>query len=152
LNPIAEHYHQPIVTHLELSLCGDTKKPVGTFSYSCGFIYCRTGPDCSQEDAFWIGKIKAVGSVWQQKLRHLVGVEQLGLRETARRLHVDPRTINRYVQSLGLIERWRSPDTPQSLDLIESSSTAPSGSNDSQSHHQNIWLALQAGNWSGDGR
>jgi len=144
LNPAADHYHQPVVTHLEISLCGDTKKPVGKFSCSCGFIYCRTGPDCSQEDAYRIGKIKAVGSVWQQKLQYLVEIEQLGLRETARRLHVDPRTINRYVQSLELTARWRSLNIPQSSDLIESPSTASISSNKSQTYHQNIWLALQA--------
>ncbi|MGG6295456.1 TnsD family transposase [Leptolyngbya sp. AN02str] len=143
LNPAAEHHLKPVVTRLEISLCCDTKKPVGTFSCHCGFIYCRTGPDRSKEDTYRIGKIKAVGSVWQQKLRQLVEIEQLGLRETARRLQVDPKTINRYVQNLGLAVRWRSPNEPQSPDSLETSSTESSVSNDIKTHHRNIWVALQ---------
>lgn len=57
LNPAAEHYLQFTITNLKVSRCCDTKKPVGTFSCSCGFIYCRTGPDRTKEDACRIGKI-----------------------------------------------------------------------------------------------
>lgn len=81
LNAAAEHYLKPMVTQLAISHCCDTKKPVGTFSCSCGFIYCRTGPDQAEEDSRRIGKIKAVGAVWPQKLKQLVEVEQLGRRE-----------------------------------------------------------------------
>jgi hypothetical protein len=123
LNAAAKHYLKPKITDLSISLCCDTKKPVGTFTCSCGFIYCRTGPDQAEDDTRRIGKIKAVGSVWQQKLRHLVEVEQLGLRKTARQLQVDPRTINRYVQSLGLTPRWRSHNEVQ--DAVGTELTCP---------------------------
>ncbi|MGA7936876.1 MAG: TnsD family Tn7-like transposition protein [Kovacikia sp.] len=35
------------------------EKTCGTFTCSCGFIYCRTGPDRTEEDARRIAKIKA---------------------------------------------------------------------------------------------
>ena len=72
LNAAAKHTLKPKITNLTISLCCDTKKPVGTFACSCGFIYCRTGPDQTEADTRRIGKIKAVGDLWQQKLRHLV--------------------------------------------------------------------------------
>lgn len=145
LNAAAGHYLQPAITHLEISLCCDTKKPVGTFTCSCGFIYCRTGPDQTEKDARRIGKIKAVGSVWQQKLRHLVEVEQLGLRETARWLQVDPRTINRYVQLLGLAPKWRSQTLTQGSACIEFPCPQSNNSSDDlKTHHRNTWSALQS--------
>lgn len=143
LNAAAEHYLKPVVTHLEISLCCDTKKPVGTFSCSCGFIYCRTGPDRSEEDAHRIGKIKAVGSVWQQKLRQLVEVEHLGLRETARRLQVDPRTVNRYVERLELTPKWRSQTEMQDSDSTDLPCLPFDKSDDLRVKHRSTWDTLQ---------
>ncbi|MBM0744582.1 hypothetical protein JOY44_23735 [Phormidium sp. CLA17] len=128
---------------MSISLCCDTKKPVGTFACSCGFIYCRTGPDQTEADTRRIGKIKAVGDLWQQKLRHLVEVEQLGLRETARRLQVDSRTINRYVQLLRLTAKWRSHNEPQDAETTEFTCTQASDSDDIKTQHRNTWSALQ---------
>ena len=143
LNAAVKHYLKSKITDLSISLCCDTKKPAGTFSCSCGFIYCRTGPDQTEADTRRIGKIKAVGSVWQQKLRHLVEVEQLGLRETARRLQVDPRTINRYVQLLGLKPKWRSHNETQGSNPTELPCSQSTDSDDRRTKHRNTWSALQ---------
>ncbi len=144
LNAAAEHYLKPKITNLTISLCCDTKKPVGTFTCSCGFIYCRTGPDRTEEDTRRTGKIKVVGDVWQQQLRHLVEVEQLGLRETARRLQVDPRTVNRYVQLLGLATKWRSHNKTQEVVATELPCPQSSGSNDRKTQHRQTWSTLQS--------
>jgi hypothetical protein len=108
LNAAADHYLKPVVTNLVITQCGDTKKPVGTFSCSCGMVYCRTGPDTTDEDKQRIGKVKAFGQLWEQQLKQLVEIERLGLRETARRLRVDPRTVVRYVTQLQLKTSWHS--------------------------------------------
>ena len=143
LNAAAKHYLKPVTIHLAISLCCDTKKPVGTFSCSCGFIYCRSGPDTTEADARRVGKVKAVGSVWQQKLKHLVEVEHLGLRATARQLEVDPRTINRYVQLLGLKPRWRSHNETQGSNPTELPCSQSTDSDDRRTKHRNTWSALQ---------
>ena len=143
LNAAAKHTLKPKITKLTISLCCDTKKPVGTFTCSCGFIYCRTGPDQTEADTRRIGKIKAVGDLWQQKLRHLVEVEQLGLRETARRLQVDSRTINRYVQLLGLAAKWQFHNEPQNTEATEFFCTQASDSDDIKTQHRNTWSAPQ---------
>jgi len=142
LNAAADHYLQPIITQLDISHCGDTKKPVGTFSCACGFVYCRTGPDETEEDARRIGKIKAVGEVWQQKLRHYVEIEQLGLRATARQMQVDPRTVKRYVKLLGLSPRWSSSQSDQEMEPDVPQSPI-SYSNILKHPHREIWKTLQ---------
>lgn len=142
LNAAADHYLHPVVNQLAISHCGDTKKPVGTFSCACGFIYCRTGPDETEEDACRIGKIKAVGKVWQQKLRQCVEIEQLGLRATARQLQVDPRTVKCYVERLGLSPRWSSlqSDREVASDVPQS---PISYSDTPKLQHREIWKTLQ---------
>lgn len=102
----SEHYLRPAITDLVLTYDSGTKKPVGTFSCACGFIYSRTGPDTTDDDRYRIGKIKAYGPVWEEKLRQLVQVEKLGLRMSARQLKVDPNTVKRYALLLGLETSW----------------------------------------------
>lgn len=143
LNAAAEHYLKPVVTTLDISLCCDTKKPVGTFSCTCGFSYCRTGPDANQEDAYRIGKIKAVGSVWEQTLTTLVETEQLGLRATARQLKVDPRTVNRYVDLLQLKPTWRKHEDAFPSSPIHISPRPIETWDDLKRQHQDVWKSLQ---------
>lgn len=90
-----------IVTH-----CGDSKRPVGTFTCSCGFIYSRRGPDSSAEDRYRIGRIKNFGPVWEKKLKELVEHKQLTVREVARKLKVDDNTVKKYAKRLLLNVPW----------------------------------------------
>lgn len=108
LNAAAEHYREPVVEELDITHCMDTKLPVGTFKCSCGFIYSRRGPDTSDRDKLRTGRIKAFGSVWENKLREYVEHEKLGMRETARRLKVDPNTVKKYASALGFSSSWDS--------------------------------------------
>jgi hypothetical protein len=143
LNAAADHYLQAVVSELVISQCYDTKKPVGTFRCSCGFVYCRTGPDQTQEDKHRIGKVKAYGSVWEQKLRDLVEVEQLGLRATARQLKVDPITVKRYVFKLKLETFWQSSKDNDLVDSQELSETDLNYESESKVKYRNAWKALQ---------
>jgi Tn7-like transposition protein D/TniQ len=106
LNPAANHYRKPVITDLKISHCLENKRPLGVFSCECGMIYCRTGPDESEEDRYKIGKIIEFGELWQQRLRELVEEQKLGLRAIARELRVDARTVKRYVSSLKLESHW----------------------------------------------
>jgi hypothetical protein len=119
LNPTANHYCQPVITDLKISHCLENKRPLGVFSCDCGMIYCRTGPDESEEDLYKIGKIIEFGELWQQKLRELVEQQKLGLRAVARELKVDTRTVKRYVSSLKLESHWEKRAVPP---ISESSS------------------------------
>ncbi len=143
LNAAADHYLKPVVTELAISLCCDTKKPVGTFRCLCGMIYCRTGPDETEDDKYRIGKIKAYGQVWEHKLKELVKVQRLGLRATARQLKVDTRTVNRYALRLKLDPSWQS---AHDNELVQSHKQPESDVNstcESQMRHREKWLTLQ---------
>jgi hypothetical protein len=112
LNPAATHYRQPVVTDLKVSHCLENKQPLGVFTCECGTIYCRTGPDRTEEDKYKIGKTIAFGEVWEEKLRELVEQQKLGLRAVARELKVDTRTVSRYVSRLQLESHWEKRKLP----------------------------------------
>jgi len=95
LNPAADHYLQPVVEDVSIRYDSKVKRPIGTFACSCGFVYARKGPDTNEDDRCRIGKIKALGAVWEDELSELLK-EDLSLREIARRLHVDVNTVKKY--------------------------------------------------------
>lgn len=93
LNKASTHFGEEVITIYNITRCSDTGRPVGTFSCSCGFIYSRRGPDNSNEDKRKIGRIKEYGEVWRNQLQELMYMPNLSLREKARRLGVDPKTV-----------------------------------------------------------
>jgi len=103
LNTAADHYREPVVTKLTITHCSDTKRPVGTFTCSCGFSFSRRGPDVVPEDRFKIGRIKQFGAIWINQLEHLIKKEQVSFREAARRLRVDTQTIIRQYRKLPTV-------------------------------------------------
>ncbi|WP_414587915.1 TnsD family transposase [Scytonema sp. PCC 10023] len=143
LNAAAQHYLKPVITNLIISHCLENKKPLGTFTCCCGMVYCRTGPDKTEEDKLQIGKIITFGSVWEQKLKNLVEVERLGLRETARRLNVDARTVKRYVSKLKLKTYWRTIKDKNPADTQEVAEVKRNSVNDLKVKYRQDWVALQ---------
>ncbi|MFB5089700.1 TnsD family Tn7-like transposition protein [Psychrobacillus sp. PGGUH221] len=95
LNKASSHFGEKIISLCTITRCSDTGKPVGTFSCECGFVYSRRGPDKSEAAQLVIGRIKEFGDVWQNKLWELWENEKLSLREKARQLGVDPKTVKK---------------------------------------------------------
>ncbi|MBY0596492.1 TnsD family Tn7-like transposition protein [Bacillus bingmayongensis] len=106
LNKAVAHFGEMIINRVYISRCYNTKRPVGTFCCSCGFIYSRTGPDQSETDAYKIGRIKAFGSQWYEKLKETCQ-QNISYRAIARALNVDVNTVIKY---LKLIEAERLQD------------------------------------------
>ena len=100
LNPVADHYRKSVITQCNITTCSDTKKPVGTFTCKCGFIYSRRGPDKNESDKLKIGRVKKFGHVWEEALRQNVFEVGGSLRSIARRMGADPATIKKYTQKL----------------------------------------------------
>lgn len=96
-NPLAEHYGQPVVqlagTHHEGG------KLIGQFSCSCGYVFSLAAVPGSKP------RILDLGPLFRQRLRQLVA-EGSGLRATARALGVDPGTVRRHAERLGLNVPW----------------------------------------------
>jgi hypothetical protein len=139
LNPAAPHHLKKVITDLKISHCLENKQPLGTFFCSCGMIYCRTGPDQTEEDLYKIGKIIEFGEMWQQKLKELVEVNKLGLRAIARELKVDARTVKRYVSHLKLESHWQK----RSVDSIKSVTTKSTQRSPDLEQRQKQWISLQ---------
>lgn len=108
MNAASSHYRRFVIKNLKIEYSSDTKKPVGTFSCSCGFIYSRTGPDENEQDIYKIGRIKQFGPLWENKLRELVETYKFSLRHLARTLNVDTNTIKRYVKLLNIQASWKT--------------------------------------------
>ncbi|HWP95989.1 MAG TPA: TnsD family transposase [Syntrophomonadaceae bacterium] len=119
LNAAANHYLKPVVKNLIVTHCADTKRPVGTFSCDCGFVYSRRGPDKMEEDKYKIGRIKSFGLVWQDKLSSLLAIENLSLREMGRILNVDTNTIKKYakITTSDFNSSWRKEGEKVSTDI-----------------------------------
>ena len=119
----------------------ENKKPLGTFSCSCGMIYSRSGEDKTEEDKLKIGRVIAYGEVWENKLIELVEIEKLGLRATARELQVDPNTVKRYVTKLNLTPSWT-----KSKSAIQVKKTVEVNLEEIALQKKDIWLRLQREN------
>ncbi|WP_375199896.1 TnsD family transposase [Bacillus sp. RS11] len=92
LNKAASHYKQLIIQKVEVTRDYKSKNLIGTFTCSCGFIYARK----QTTDMFEIGRVKAFGGVWIEKLKTLTQ-EKLSIRAMAKILGVDSKTIKRYL-------------------------------------------------------
>lgn len=97
LNPAAPHFQQWIIDNCTITRRPRTGEIVGTFYCECGFSYERTGPDKSFDDRFRIGRVMTFGPAWEERLLKLKLVEGNSLRETARKLKVDPKTVQKHL-------------------------------------------------------
>lgn len=105
LNPAHQFFRKRVIVDLKITICKDTKRPVGTFTCECGFTYSRRGPDLEPNDQFKRGRIVDFGTVWKTELKNLINLG-LSLREISRRLEVDPQTIKRQATLMELPFSW----------------------------------------------
>lgn len=102
LNKIANHYRMNVVKNLKITEDYKTRLPVGTFSCDCDFVYSRKGPDKDETDKYKIGRIRSFGKVWEDRLKVYLKEEKYGLRELARLMYCDPKTIWKFDYLLGI--------------------------------------------------
>lgn len=97
LNPTVSHYKERVITDLRITSCTDTRKPVGTFTCNCGFVYSRRGPDLNEAAALIVGRIKAFGDVWIEKLQSLLS-KRVSYYTIAQILECDCATVKKYAE------------------------------------------------------
>jgi hypothetical protein len=102
LNPTSDHYKQLVVNGLKVTEEYKTKRPVGAFTCTCGFVYSRRGPDIKPEDKYKIGTIKQYGHEWESRLSELLLCKKLSLRAISSVLKCDSKTVVKYGRQLGL--------------------------------------------------
>ncbi len=103
LNPVCPRYLTGSIRSCAVSYSRDAGwNPVGTFSCKCGFSYTRTGPDTTNENANKLSKIITFGALWDDELKDNWNSPRVSLRQLARLLGVDPKTIKRRALLLNL--------------------------------------------------
>jgi hypothetical protein len=103
LNPVCEYYHKHVIKTCTITYPpGLNGQPSASFACTCGFTYRRVGPDTRREDAYRRGKIIAVGHVWESALQEYWMNTSFSVNRIAEMLGVDPMTIKRHAQRLGL--------------------------------------------------
>ena len=139
-NGAAKHYLQFVITQVEVTWSRDSKKALGTFCCSCGFSYSTTDPRLPRAMQFKFGKVKTFGKLWEKKLKWLIEVRKFGLRETARQLRVDPITVKRHAQRLGVSCQWSFQPLPN-----VAHPTAPSheAQEEIRDIHRKTWMQLR---------
>jgi predicted transcriptional regulator len=108
LNTACPNHHKPVVKDLTVTICYDTRKPVGTFRCDCGFVFSRRGPDQNKDNQYRVGTIKEYGHVWKAKLTELVN-EGYSLTEIAKEMQADRATVKKYAAELELKVPWKLP-------------------------------------------
>ncbi|MCF2941092.1 hypothetical protein L1N85_22150 [Paenibacillus alkaliterrae] len=125
LNKAADHYKKLVVTHCDITRCSDTGRPVGTFACSCGFSYSRCGPDKSEADKYYRGRIKTFGPIWSDKLKQCMQ-DGMSYRSAAERLGVDTNTVIKYAN--GKLPERNGPLKPKKSNKARTTSPSISSS------------------------
>ena len=105
LNPVADHFQCKVVNKCIITVDSKSRQPVGTFSCSCGFIYSRKGPDKCESDKYKVGRVKEFGAVWEDKLIHYLNQRCYGIRELAKIMRCDPKTVVKFAEQFKLRDR-----------------------------------------------
>ncbi|QUH25552.1 TnsD family Tn7-like transposition protein [Serpentinicella alkaliphila] len=106
LNVACSYYKKLVINNCKVTIDYKTKSPVGTFECECGFIYSRMGSDVNKDDIYKIGRIKYFGNVWNDKLKSLT-LENRSVREIARLMNCDSKTVIKYSKLNSIIEEKR---------------------------------------------
>jgi hypothetical protein len=102
LNPACRYYRISVISECTVHYSQDSRRPVGTFACSCGFVYSRMGPDEGEGDRYRSSRIESYGLVWKRRLRDLWADPSTSLRSLARQLGIDPKTAVNMAIKAGL--------------------------------------------------
>ncbi|WP_414569510.1 TnsD family transposase [Nostoc sp. CCY 9925] len=103
LNKASKHFHQLVIKECNYTKHSwPSKKPIGIFNCTCGFVYSRIGRDISPEDRFKITTIRSYGSVWEATLKNLWEDSSVTWKEMVSQLGVERERIINHADRLGL--------------------------------------------------
>ncbi len=102
LNPVSDHFGKNVVNDCIITPDFKTRKPIGTFSCNCGFIYSRKGPDKLTNDRYRVGRIKQYGYIWEKRLMELLLEDKYNIRQLGNKMDCESKTILRYSRKLGM--------------------------------------------------
>jgi transposase-like protein len=111
LNPLCEHYKSPVISNFSFHSDQKSNKTIGVFHCrACGFTYTQSKDKTETQDYDLEPLLTSVvdfGALWKEKLKAVIRAGY-SLRECARRLCVDPKTVADQARKLGMKIRWRT--------------------------------------------
>lgn len=149
LNRAADHFGRPTITRCRVadnvSKRKKIRRPVGTFSCDCGFVYNRAGPDTSEEDRSRLDTVESYGPVWEQILRDSWPDTATSIPKIAGQLGVSGLTVVRYAIRLGL--PMNVPGARRvSHKTIDRYRIYRRSMKEAVEHYRNEWLSVLAAN------
>tara|TARA_R110002072_G_scaffold238329_1_gene395676 strand:+ start:8850 stop:10748 length:1899 start_codon:yes stop_codon:yes gene_type:complete len=110
-NPLCEHYKLPVISNFSFHTDQKSNKTIGVFHcQACGFTYTQNKDKTETQDCDLEPLLTSVvdfGALWKDKLKAVIRAGY-SLRECARRLCVDPKTVADQARKLGIKIRWRT--------------------------------------------
>lgn len=101
----------------------------------------EVGPDKTVDARYKIGRVKAFGPVWESGLKELTE-GKLTLRETARLLGVDPGTVKKYANKLGLVTYWKKKSGEDNKSAANYSGEDSGIDYNKRDDYRNKWISL----------
>ncbi|QIL19765.1 TnsD family Tn7-like transposition protein [Thermomonas sp. HDW16] len=108
LSPLAEHKGRPTVARVEVHR--NRGHQVGVFQCACGYTYTRS--HFGGDRGLGPPRFQTYGPSLVPALRGLVR-EGYSLRAVARRLEIDPKTVVKLVEELGIDTVWKARAVPK---------------------------------------
>lgn len=141
LNVAADHYLQPVIENIKCSYSRN-KNTFATFYCDCGFVYTRKGPDKDLNDRYKYSNIITYGEIWETKLRELLEKRGLHLREAAREMRVDLKTVRKLSIKLNIKTLWITDDSKEKFVKLPPYYADNKNGNNDINLYRNKWLSL----------
>lgn len=122
LNPLAPHFGQDVIRFVKAYR--NRGAVVGTFECACGYVYTK---GISSSGVLGSARFKAGGPLLDQRLQALV-LPGAKLRQVAREVGLDPKTVIHLALTLGLNVPWKTRPSGKPATLpVSSTATVPNG-------------------------
>ena len=143
LNPVCEHYKQPVIESIELKFDSRNDNVAANFACDCGFKYTRHAPYNPELDKFSYKYILEYGSLWDNKLIEMSTDGHHSLKDVYEALNCSNAVVIRNLKRLGVIPHWATKGV-YSKEAKEF--TSRSNKPHLKDKHREIWIKAQTDN------
>ena len=101
LNPAADHYKQDVIRNVEFKRYSN---PVGVFKCDCGFVYCRQGPDKTEDDRIRYQRVIEYGDIWYCRFKELIN-KGFSMHYIVNKMKCTKYSVIKYATSFGILDK-----------------------------------------------
>lgn len=119
LNVAAEHYLEKVINKCEVENAYRSTVPKGIFKCTCGYVYCRNGPDKNEQDIFRVDKVLERGEKWEIKFKKCLEDSNYNISYTSKAMQCSQYKIRKYMKNNGFTEQIRLGEDKRKDKFIE---------------------------------